>query len=106
MPDGLLVWRYDAAVGSTLKAVGQLSPGFEWKHQVDVTVNDAGKLLKPWVGELVEPLNVAGRWEGELESGSAVGRLTLEKLQAMGFDVSGVVRAARAAARRASSRRS
>src|SRR5688500_12108250 len=93
LPDGLLVWRYDATVGSTLKAVGQLSPGFEWKHQVDVTVNDAGKLLRPWVGELAEPLNVAGRWEGELEAGSAIGRLTLEKLQAMGFDVSGVVRA-------------
>ena len=93
LPEGLLVWRYEATVGSTLKAIGQLSPGFEWKHQVELTLNDAGELLQPWVGELAEPLNLAGRWEGELASGSVVGRLTLEKLQAAGFDVSGVVRA-------------
>ncbi|HEV2292713.1 MAG TPA: hypothetical protein VGR35_02595 [Tepidisphaeraceae bacterium] len=93
LPEGLLVWRYEATAGSILQAVGQLSPGFEWKHQVRFEVNDAGELLKPWVGELADPLNVAGRWEGQLQAGQAVGRLTLAKLQAMGAEVSGVVRA-------------
>ncbi len=88
-----LAWRYNAQVGSTLKAVGQLSPGFDWKHQVNVRVNEAGGLIEPWVGELTDPLNMAGRWEGQLQAGEVVGRLNLVKFQALGLDVSGVVRA-------------
>jgi hypothetical protein len=97
LPEGLLVWRYDATVGQgqtpTIKAVGKLSPGFEWAHQVEFDVNGASPLLEPWVGKLADPLNVAGTWEGELKDGMAVGRLTLTKAQAMGGDMSGVVRA-------------
>jgi hypothetical protein len=93
LPDGLLVWRYDAKVASLLTAVGKLSPGFEWAHEVDVEITDAGALVKPWVGDRAGSLNVAGRWEGELKDRQIVGRLVLNKLQGMGIDVSGVVRA-------------
>ncbi|MDQ3441827.1 MAG: AsmA family protein, partial [Planctomycetota bacterium] len=97
LPEGLLVWRYEVTVPGTLKATGQMSPGFEWAHQVEFSVTHAAGLLKPWLNpwasEAVGPLNATGRWEGELREGAAVGRLTLEKLQAMGFDISGVVRA-------------
>ncbi|MGB7156952.1 MAG: hypothetical protein WBD40_02730, partial [Tepidisphaeraceae bacterium] len=88
----MLVWRYDVKVPALLSATGQLSPGFEWAHQVDFDVTHANGVLKPWIGELTEPLNVAGRWEGALNSGQAAGRLVLSKFQAAGFDVSGIVR--------------
>src|SRR5688500_4852969 len=78
LPDGPLVWRYDAAVASIGKIVGQLAPGTTWQHQVDFTITDAGPTLRPWLKDHIPTLSAAGEWDGEVQEGQVLGRLNLK----------------------------
>jgi hypothetical protein len=78
-PEGPLTWKFDAAVGERLKAVGRVAPGGEFAHEVNLVLRDAG----PWVA-LVAPgfdhdVALSAEWRGALRSGAVAGRLDVRE---------------------------
>src|SRR5688572_3639541 len=77
-PQGPLVYKYDAQVPKRLKAVGQVAPGENFKHEVEAFI-EPGDWLKPWMSNPPSPMVAKARWAGEMSGGRVVGRLTIEE---------------------------
>ena len=78
-PHGPLVYKYDAQVPDRLKAIGQVAPGENFKHEVELFAAPPGEWLTPWMKEPPAPLVAKARWNGEVSGGHVVGRLNIEE---------------------------
>ena len=79
-PDGRLVYRYDVEVPNQLKAVGELAPGSDYKHEVRFVLQPR-QWLTPWVQSPPTPLRLDGQWTGFVTDGAVAGRLNIEDAQ-------------------------
>ena len=75
-PQGPLVYKYDAEVPKRLKAIGQVAPGEDFKHEVELFA-EPGDWLKPWMTEPPAPLVAKAQWAGVINDGRVIGRLTI-----------------------------
>ncbi|HSI32895.1 MAG TPA: hypothetical protein VK986_04835 [Tepidisphaeraceae bacterium] len=91
-PDGPLVWRYDVSIPNHVTLTGELAPGGEWQHQVDVKLAKLGTLLRPLVADpaALDTLVLDGRWNGRAADG-LTGRLDLRNFHAAGYTATGAL---------------
>ena len=88
-PQGPLVYKYDARVPDHLTATGQVAPGEDFKHEVELFAAPSADLMKLWTDRPPTPLMAKARWAGTVDDGRVIGRLTIdearyEKLAARG----------------------
>lgn len=92
-PDGPLVYRYDAEVPRRIKAVGEVAPGEQFKHELRFFAEPPREWLTPWVLDPPFPIRANGRWTGIVNDGSVGGRLIIEEAQVANFGATGRVAA-------------
>ena len=98
-PDGSLVYRYDAEVpDNQLKAVGQIAPGEDFKHEVHFVIKPR-EWLTPWMKNPPTPLRLDAKWTGIVRDGTVTGRLIIEDAQLETYGARGrvVIQAGRGA---------
>jgi len=84
-------WTFSLQTQPQIEAQGQLAPGRDWAHAVGFDLDALGPVLRAVHGPNVEPLQVAGRWEGRVTNGALLGRLDLDRLQAGRLVLQGAV---------------
>lgn len=79
-PESPVVYAFDAALGAS-RAKGRLSTtGLD--HRVDLTLADLDPVLALFVSDAPSPLRLDATWDGDLDTGSPAGVLTIRDLRA------------------------
>jgi hypothetical protein len=91
-PRDALVYQYDAEIPQRLKALGQVAPGENWKHEVAVFAEPDAEWLKPWLQNVPQPLTASVRWNGSVEDGRVSGRLNIEQAKYQTYSAHGTAR--------------
>ena len=102
VPQGSLVWRYEASVGPVdqpqMHLVGKLAPGGDWQHEVSLTLYNLEPTLRPWLANVsagtrnfIEAAELNGQWRGTVNQGVVSGQLQLAPFRSGPTSAKGVL---------------
>jgi hypothetical protein len=76
---GRVLWAFALRAPPVAEIQGQVVPGGDWAHEVQLRVQDIGPLLGRLVQQDLTPVRLAGRWKGTLTRGGLRGALQLDE---------------------------
>jgi hypothetical protein len=101
-PRGLLVWQFHAGIGPPgtpeLALDGEVVPGGQWQHRVDIGLQHGAPWLTPWLPSdaaqrFINQADVQAVWRGAVAASGVDGLLDLKKFQSANVSAKGTINA-------------
>lgn len=73
--------RFELDLSPRLQFRGRFTPGGNLVHQIDLKLDGAEEFLAGWLSREIQPVHLAGRWNGSVHQGKLAGKLRLDTLE-------------------------